>query len=211
MDIFGTQWSHHWQRISQHWREVVAADDIVLIPGDISWAMTLDEAMADLLAIGDMPGRKVMIRGNHDYWWSGITKVRLALPEGLMAVQNDAIMLDGTVICGTRGWTMPGDKTDDNDEKIYVREIGRMRMSLEAARKRSPEGRIIAMIHYPPVDEHGAPSPMSELFEEFGIGDVVYGHLHGAALKSAFIGTARGVAYHQVSCDRLNFMLYTFT
>ena len=107
MDIFGDHWEDHFSRISQDWRTRVKADDTVLIPGDISWAMQLAAARPDLEAIGALPGRKVILRGNHDYWWSGITQVREALPQGMFALQNDALMLDDCVAGSCCGWTCP--------------------------------------------------------------------------------------------------------
>ena len=107
MEVFGTHWEGHWQKIKQDWLEKVRYEDVVLIPGDISWAMQLEHAVEDLRAVGDLPGRKIILRGNHDYWWGSITRVREALPEGMYALQNDAIELDGVVFCGSRGWTIP--------------------------------------------------------------------------------------------------------
>lgn len=134
MTIFGPSWEGHPDAFFQGWREVVGEHDIVLVPGDVSWAMRLEEAMLDLRDIADLPGRKVLLRGNHDYWWPSISKLRRALPAGMYAVQNDALALDGVVIAGARGWICPGSHGfGEQDEKIYRREVERLRLSLQAA------------------------------------------------------------------------------
>lgn len=205
MDVFGVHWADHISRIAESWRSRVGERDIVLIPGDISWGMQLSGAKEDLESIGALPGRKVIIRGNHDYWWSSISKVRSALPEGMYALQNDALLLDGVVFAGSRGWTKPADEADSDNAKIYSREQVRLSLSLEAARKLSPEGPLVVMSHFPPVDAAGADTPMSELLEKHRASDVVYGHLHGQAHLTAFRGSKGGVRYHCVSCDSLDF------
>ena len=122
MDVFGSHWENHFERIRTSWLESAGADDIVLLPGDLSWAMRLEDAQEHLGQIGALPGRKVILRGNHDYWWSAIGKVRAALPEGMYAVQNDALLLDGALICGSRGWLLPGADCSADDKKIFERE-----------------------------------------------------------------------------------------
>ena len=207
MNVFGAHWEGHFERISQDWREKVSQDDLVLIPGDISWAMQMESALPDLRAIGDLPGRKIILRGNHDYWWCGITRLRELLPPGMYALQNDAMRIGDNVVCGTRGWTLPGQGTEPDDEKIYQRELLRMKMSLDSAMKLG-EGRLTVMCHYPPLGEGGAPTPLSELLEQYPVADVVYGHLHGSSLRSAVTGEVHGIRYHCVSCDGLHFQLY---
>ena len=137
MDVFGDHWAGHFEKISADWREKVGPDDVVLLPGDLSWAMGLKEAQADLDAIGALPGKKVILRGNHDYWWSAIGRVRDALPEGMYAVQNDCVELCGRVICGTRGWNLPGEQSTADDIKVYKRELLRLEMTLKEARRRA--------------------------------------------------------------------------
>ena len=207
MQVFGTHWEGHWDKIRADWRGRVTDADIVLIPGDISWAMHMENALPDLLSIGELPGRKILLRGNHDYWWGAITRVRDALPQGMYALQNDALVLDGVAFCGSRGWTCPQSEGSE-DARLYARELIRLRLSLEQARRLSPNGPLVALTHYPPLGEGGVRTPVSDLMEEFGVGDVVYGHLHGASIKTAFIGRVEGVRYHFVSCDGLDFKLY---
>lgn len=209
MNVFGPQWDGHFDRIRADWSAKVRPEDTVLIPGDISWAMQLEQALPDLRAIGELPGKKVLLRGNHDYWWCGITRLREALPPGMYAVQNDAMRLDGAVVCGTRGWTLPAPGGKSEDEKIYSRELLRMEMSLENARALLRAGdRLIVMCHYPPLGEGGAGTRLSALLEKYRPDDVVYGHLHGASLKGAVTGVIGGIRYHCVSCDGLNFTVY---
>ena len=116
MDVFGKHWEGHFEKICDSWRENVSGEDIVLLPGDLSWAMQLEEAMGDLARIGTLPGRKVLLRGNHDYWWGSIGKLRERLPGGMYAIQNDAVALDGLTVAGSRGWTHP-DGSDQEDKK----------------------------------------------------------------------------------------------
>src|SRR5690554_4132578 len=129
MDVFGGNWEGHPNAFFDGWRETVEEGDLVLVPGDVSWAMRLEEALPEL------PGRKVLLRGNHDYWWPSISKLRRALPEGMYAIQNDALALDGVVVSGTRGWVCPGSRVfTEEDERVYLREVERLSLSLDAAR-----------------------------------------------------------------------------
>lgn len=205
MDIFGAHWENHFERISEDWRARVRDGDIVLLPGDLTWAMRLEDALEDLARVGNLPGRKIILRGNHDYWWGGIGQVRRALPEGMYALQNDALELSGAIFAGSRGWTLPGAETTSEDEKIYLRERLRLELSLNAARRVSTEKPLIVMMHYPPFSASCA--GFSDILTAFGANVCVYGHLHGAGLQLAFNGCRDGVVYHQVSCDGLGFRL----
>lgn len=208
MDIFGAHWENHFERIAEDWRERVTDEDIVLLPGDLTWAMHLEEAMEDINRVGELPGRKLILRGNHDYWWSAIGRVRRALPEGMYALQNDVLKLDGILFAGSRGWTIPaGENPDEDDVRIYNRERMRLEMSLKAAKRIDSDAPIVAMMHYPPLMETA--KGFSDILEVYGVGDCVYGHLHGAGLNGAIRGERDGVRYHQVSCDGLGFKLYT--
>ncbi len=206
MDVFGAHWGGHFERICQDWQARVMPDDVVLVPGDISWAMQMQDALPDLLAIGALPGQKVLLRGNHDYWWNSITRLRAFLPGGMYALQNDAIRIGDVVICGSRGWTLPQNSNDPADEKIFTRELMRMEMSLQRGKALGGQA-LIAMTHYPPITEKGEETAMSALMTQYGVDEVVYGHLHGASLRGAFGGIASGVHYTCVSCDGLNFTL----
>lgn len=209
MDIFGDHWEDHFTRISQDWRQRVKETDVVLIPGDISWAMQLADAKPDLEAIGALPGRKVILRGNHDYWWSGITQVRGALPEGMYALQNDALAFDCCVVCGSRGWVFPTPEAplSPEDEKIYRRELLRLEMSLSTGQKLRGDRPLVLMMHYPPLTLQAMDTGFTQLAERYGVALVVYGHLHGPGIRWGFHGEYRGVRYRLTSCDALGFQL----
>ncbi len=213
MDVFGAHWENHFERIRESWLRQVSGNDTVLIPGDISWAMQLEDALPDLMAIGELPGRKILLRGNHDYWWSALGKVRAGLPEGMFAIQNDALVIDDTVVCGTRGWTLPqaGKTLPAEDEKIVRRETIRLEMTLSTARRIAPDKKMVVMMHFPPFPEHQEPSCFTDLLERYGAAACVYGHLHGAGAKYGFSGLLRGVQYQLVSCDSVNFEVQPVT
>lgn len=208
MYIFGEHWRGHDVKMAASWDAQVKPDDVVLCPGDLSWAMKLEEASKDLAWIAARPGRiKVLTRGNHDYWWSGIGKVRKALPPTLHALQNDALDLGDVVVAGSRLWACPGALDfGADDEKIYLREVGRLRASLEAGRALAKGRPLLAAIHYPPFAAKKEATDFSRLLEEFQVQLCVYGHLHGArAHRTAFEGVRDGVTYRLIACDHLDF------
>ena len=207
MDVFGSHWENHFERIRADWMEKVGADDIVLLPGDISWAMHLEEARAHLAKIGELPGKKILLRGNHDYWWSAIGRVRSALPENMFAIQNDAMLIGGVLVCGTRGWLLPSDDMGADDRKIYERELIRLEMSLKKARALSADAPLVVMTHFPPLTVAEPDTEPARLIESFGAQYALYGHLHGPATRTAFNGEHNGVSYRLVSCDGLGFRL----
>jgi len=207
MDIFGPHWENHFERIAEDWRARVQSEDIVLLPGDLTWAMHLEDALEDIHRVGELPGIKLILRGNHDYWWSAIGRVRRALPEGMYALQNDFVILQDMIFAGSRGWTIPvGEDADPDDVRIYNRERMRLEMSLKNAREKNPELPLIAMMHYPPLMDTAC--GFSDILEQYGVCDCVYGHLHGQGLNGAVRGERGSVRYHQVSCDGLGFKLY---
>lgn len=208
MNIFGPVWDGYLEKIEESWKEKgVTDDDIVLIAGDLSWAMKLNDAIADLEYISQMgKGKKVVIRGNHDYWWSGISSLRSVLPSDMYALQNDAVKIGDYIICGTRGWTVPevAHKTPE-DEKIYKREVIRLELSLQDAKRLQTNNEtIICMMHYPPFNSKLEDSDYTQLFEKYGISTVVYGHLHSYDKKQKLVVTKNGVTYYLTSCDLVN-------
>lgn len=214
MDIFGEHWRNHFERISEDWWARVRETDIVLIPGDISWAMYLEDAVEDLKRIAELPGTILILRGNHDYWWNSLTQLRCNLPPNMFAVQNDAMCIDDVVFAGTRGWVIPTELKDgDKNTKIYKREIQRLELSLSAAKKLSEGRTIISMMHYPPIGKEWLRSGtgFTDLMTSYGVKCCVYGHLHGACIPNAFSGMYRGVCYELVSCDALGFRLKEIT
>ncbi|MEW5854284.1 MAG: metallophosphoesterase [Myxococcota bacterium] len=208
MDVFGPNWVGHTEKMARAWDALVRPDDVVLVPGDISWALKLEEADLDLQWLGARPGTKILCRGNHDYWWQAIGRVRAALPPSCKALQNDAVDLGAYVVCGTRLWAAPGqlDFTED-DRRIYEREIGRLKMSLEAGKKLAAGRPLVVSVHYPPFAANGSHTDFSRLICESGARLCVYGHLHGArAHRSAVEGVREGVEFHLIACDKLDFV-----
>ena len=205
MDVFGAHWMAHADRIKEAWQDTVSEDDLVLIPGDVSWAMYLSDAIADLAFIGSLKGSKLLLRGNHDYWWQSVTKVRAALPAHMYALQNDVFRFGDLFICGTRGWTIPESShfKESADRKLCERELIRLDLSLNALPN---DVKSIGMLHFPPFSESGEPSEFAKKFTAAGVTDVVYGHLHGASHKYLFQGEWNGVIYHAVPADYLNFV-----
>lgn len=203
MNIFGPVWENYLEEIEQSWNENVEENDVVLIPGDISWAMKLIDAIPDLEFIGKFKGKKIILRGNHDYWWSSISGVRRELPSNMFAIQNDAIKIGDYIFCGTRGWTVPEveHKTPD-DEKIYKREVIRLELSLlDAKRLQTNNEKIIVMMHYPPFNSKIEDSDFTKTLEKFNVEKVVYGHLHSYDKKQKLVLTKNNVTYYLTSCD----------
>lgn len=206
MDIFGGHWENYLQKIEENWKAKITEDDYVLISGDISWAMKLEEAQADLEWIEKLPGKKIIIKGNHEYWWKSISAVREILPQSIMAIQNDAIKIGDYIICGTRGWVIPEqDKIlSEDDQRIYNREIERLKLTLRSAKVMQQNGeKIIAMIHYPPFGQNSEESGFTKLFSEYGVDTVIFGHIHGYT-SCPRINNINGVKYYFTSCDHIN-------
>ncbi|SMP46432.1 metallophosphoesterase [Anoxynatronum buryatiense] len=207
MSVFGSHWKDHHLKIGESWIKQVKAHDAVLIPGDISWAMTLEEALPDLRWIDSLPGRKYLIRGNHDYWWRSIQRLN-EISETMFFIQNQFFAYQNVAICGTRGWMCPGTPGYTlQDDKIYQREAQRLKLSLEAA-KSAGHDHIIGMIHYPPANEKKEPSLFTQLFEQYNVARVVYGHLHGEDSHSlGSLGCINQINYQLASCDYLDFQV----
>ena len=207
MDVFGPQWDRHFLRIQENWQKLIEDEDTVLIPGDISWAMQLEDARADLEAIGSLPGRKIICKGNHDYWWNSISRVRSILPPSITAVQHSAADLGEAVACGTRGWLIPTKETplDAQNEKIFLREAERLRLALDAAKHMAGERPLVVMMHYPPLLAAETDTLFTSILEEYRVHTVVYGHLHGAGIQIGYNGEHNGIRYHLVSCDSIGF------
>ena len=204
MDRFGSHWHRHWERVESAWRERISEQDLVLLPGDHSWAMHLEEADLDLGFIQSLPGHKVLTRGNHDYWWQSLGKIRSAFP-GLRFIQNDALTLGDYTIGGTRGWLLPPRNgfEDPGEEKIYRRELERLRLSLNQLSKKATHR--IAMIHYPPLFGNLRDSDFARILSEARIHLCVYGHIHRNHSQKPFQGVHEGVEYRLVSCDMIDF------
>ncbi len=205
MDIFGENWIDHEEQIVSYWKEVVKEEDIVLLPGDISWGLKLDEAAIDLEKIDALPGKKIISKGNHDYWWGSLSKMDSLGFESISFLNNNSYLYNDIAISGTRGW-MPKDSSGfaENDEKIYLREVNRLKNSLESNKDAS---RKIAMIHYPPFNQDFSVNEFSKLLSEYKVDLCIYGHLHAEGHKYIVEGNIDGVEYKCVSCDYVDFKL----
>lgn len=202
MDIFGPVWDGYLDKIFSDWKEKVSEEDLVLLAGDFSWAMKLEETKEDFNLLKDLPGKKVIIRGNHDYWWKSISAVRAILPPNFYAVQNDALKFDNIIVCGTRGWMVPEKNvimTPEN-KKIYDREVIRLELTLQSAEKLRKEGdKVICMIHYPPTNFARDDSDFTSLIEKYKVDYVVFGHIHGKKVVTQFV--KNNISYFLTSCD----------
>ena len=203
MDIFGEKWGGYLEKIEYDWNSKVSETDVVLISGDISWAMQLENALIDLEFLNKLKGTKIIIRGNHDYWWQSISRLREKLPSNVIALQNDAVKIGDYVFCGSRGWAVEGSpEFTEQDVKLYNRETERFRLALKNAENLRLNGeKLIALIHYPPFNIRRENSNFTALFEEFKVDKVVYGHLHGRDAKLYYRINKNGIEYILASCD----------
>lgn len=210
MDIFGDRWSNYMERLKLNWEEKVGSSDYVIIPGDISWATYLDQAVKDFEFIDALPGKKIISKGNHDYWWTTMSKLEKFLEEHsfktISFMHNNSFNIEEFKVCGTRGWKCPGD--DDfslEDRKIYERELQRLELSLKSAAASGENSNIIVAMHYPPFNSAGEPSEFVEIMGKYGVKKCLYGHLHGMSFKSAITGNVAGIGFYLISADYLNF------
>ncbi len=205
MNVFGGSWEGYWEKIKENWLNKVTENDVVLIAGDISWGMSLEQALPDLEAIAALPGKKVLTKGNHDYWWSTYKKITSLNLENMYFIQNNAVKIGDYIFCGTRGWTVDDD--DDfstEDKKIYDREVIRLGLTLKSAEQLCVNGEtIVGMIHYPPFNYRFEDSDFTKLFEEYGVKKVIYGHLHGNSARFKDIVNKRETNFYLTSCDFL--------
>lgn len=207
MNVFGNNWDKHEEKIIDSWKLKVKPEDTVLVLGDTSWGINLEEAKSDLDIISELPGQKYFVKGNHDYWWTTVTNLN-KLYDNCKFMQTNFYEYGEYAICGGRGWICPNDvKFDSKDEQIYKREENRIRISLEAARKSGYE-KIMVVTHYPPTNDKLEESIFTRLYEEYKVEKVIYGHLHGReSFKMGLKGIRNGVEYILASCDYLDFDL----
>ena len=203
MDIFGPVWEGYLETIEKDWSDKVSDDDIVLISGDISWAMRLSEAKPDLEYVCGLKGHKFIIKGNHDYWWSSIGEIRKNLTNNTYAIQNDAVKIGNYIICGSRGWIIPDNNIrEPQDEKIYRRELIRMELSLRTMNTlRTNNEKVVVMTHFPPFNSKIEDNEMMDLFKKYNVNVVVYGHLHSYDKKQKKVLEKDGIKYYLTSCD----------
>ena len=204
MDVFGGCWTGYMDKLEQG-MSVIGPEDTTVLLGDLSWALDLQEARTDFAWIDKIPGRKIILKGNHDYWWSTAAKFYQFSKENGFSDQyilnNNCYFYDDVAICGTRGWFFEEERSGKHDEKVFRRELLRLEASLKAA----GDARKIVFLHYPPRYKGYTCEPILELFAQYQVNSCYYGHLHGASHGLALEGLWDGVDYHLVSADRLLF------
>lgn len=223
MSVFGSEWENHTEKIASSWNNAISSEDLVLIPGDISWAMRLEEVIPDLEWIDALPGLKVILRGNHDYWWASQRKMEAILPPSVHFIHNNVFNWKGISIGGSRLWDTEEYHFNDqiiwkdfgnvcrfeekedkaSSQKIFKRELERLHLSLRSLDVKS-ETRI-ALTHYPPIGSDLQDSEASSILEKYHIDICVFGHLHSVKPESLPFGKKNGIRYILTSCDYLNF------
>jgi hypothetical protein len=206
MDVF-VGWNDYVNRLKENWLSIVTDDDTVVIGGDISWAMKLEETYTDFKFIDELPGKKIFLKGNHDYWWGTKSKIDKFLAENqlntISILFNNAYVCDDYAICGTRGWFLENDKPED--VKVLNREIGRLKTSIEAALQTGKEP--IVFLHYPPYYNRTECKEILQILFDYNIKKCYYGHIHGAKnIRNAFEGDYKGIDFKLISCDKLSFI-----
>lgn len=207
MDIFGAKWENYVTRLEENWKREVTRDDTVVLPGDFSWATYLEDAKADFDFLNSLPGRKIILKGNHDYWWTTMNKLKKFIDDmgysDIYFLQNNSFEYKDISICGTRGWSTPSPELSGEDKKIYDREILRLKLSLGAAKH--PDN-VICFTHFPPILKDYTENDMTRLFKEYNIKKSVFGHIHSGGIKNVSEGETDGVEYTLVSCDYREFV-----
>lgn len=203
MDSF-PGWNDYVERLGNNWNSIVKEEDTVVIAGDISWAMNFDELYEDFSFLNDLNGKKIIVKGNHDYWWNTLSKMNKFIEENnfdsINILQNNSYDVEGISVCGSRGWMF--ESSEEHDEKILSREVGRIKMSLDSAVN---ENRIL-FLHYPPITTNSSCNEILDTLKDYGIKKCFYGHLHGMATKYAFEGEYDGIDFKLISADRLSFV-----
>lgn len=203
MDIFGG-WKNYMQRLEENWRSVVQPQDTVIIPGDVSWGMSLEQAKEDFLFLHRLPGKKILMKGNHDYWWTTVSKMNQFFQENNFTtfeiLHNNCALYGDVALCGTRGWFYEEDR-GEHSAKIFNRELIRLETSLKAAGEREK----FCFLHYPPLYQGYRCQEIIDLMKRYGVTRCYYGHLHGGSHRLAVSGDQDGVEYHLVAADYLGF------
>lgn len=213
MDIFGLNWKNYEEKIKQDWQSKVKQEDTVILPGDFSWAMYLDETEKDFEFINNLPGKKILLKGNHDYWWTTVTSMRRYIKEkgfeNIDFLYNNSYEFENKIIVGTRGWTI---SEEQEDIRLTKREIDRLELSIkDGISKYGEDKEIIAFLHYPPVTQKYMNTDYIKLMKKYNIKRCFYGHLHANSIQDAVEGTVDGVKLKLVSSDGLDFKLYKVT
>jgi predicted phosphohydrolase len=207
MDIFGGAWSGYMEKLETA-LAALGGDDTLVVPGDVSWAMRMPDALPDFQFLERCPANIILAKGNHDYWWTTCAKMEAFFAQNglksLRILHNNAYRFGDAAVCGTRGWFYEEERGGAQDEKVLSRELGRLRASLEAGRKLGAT-ELLCFLHYPPLYEGYRCDRIVEILEQYGVRRCFYGHLHGHALRRAIVGEYRGIEYTAVSADAVNF------
>ncbi len=213
MDVFGGSWDNYVEKIEDGF-SVVGQGDTCVICGDVSWSMSLNSSLGDFKFIDSLPGKKIILKGNHDYWWSTVSKIQSFFEKNdittIEILNNNCFVVDGFAICGTRGWFYNEGKSglpeaqDAHDRKIMARETARLAASLKAADEKQAAEKI-CFLHYPPIFKNYICRDLIDIMKKYGVSDCWYGHIHGQGHKYAATGVFDGISYHMVSADFINF------
>ena len=213
MDIFGDNWENHAEKIKENWIKQVKEEDYVILPGDFSWEMYLNNTKLDFQYLNDLPGTKILLKGNHDYWWTTLTKMNEFIKENgfknIYFLYNNSYLVEDKIIVGTRGWNI---LDTENDSKMIKRENARLELSIQdGLKKYGSDKEIIVFMHYPPINKSdlmgGEKTEFVKTFQKYNIHRCFYGHLHGLSHKEAIEGLVNGIEYKLISADYLNFNL----
>ena len=213
MDIFGTNWEGHFNKIKEDWEKNVTNADTVLIPGDFSWATYLEDTYEDFKYLNDLPGKKLLLKGNHDYWWTTLTAMRKYLKDNNFTnidfLHNNSYLEDEHIITGCRGWTT---LESEENKKVLKRENLRLELSLQdGINKFGSIYPVIVVMHYPPFNDIGKDYDFVETMKKYNVKQCVYGHLHGPSHREAIEGNIQNIDFRLVSCDYTNFKLIKLT
>ena len=209
MNIFGENWNDHANKIKNNWIKKVKEDDLVVLPGDFSWAMHLEDAFEDFKYLSKLPGTKLLLKGNHDYWWSTLNKMKNYLNENgfkkIDFIYNSAYLYNNKIIVGTRGWSL---QDSENSNKMIHRENERLKLSIEDGIKQfGIDKEIICFMHYPPITKNYLNTSYAQIMKKYNVKRCYYGHLHGNSIYDAVEGKIQGIELKLVSADGLDFKL----
>ena len=213
MNIFGNNWENHEQKIKEDWQKKVTDDDLVILPGDFSWAMNLEDTYLDFKYLNELPGKKILLKGNHDYWWTTMNKMREYIKvnefDTIDFLYNNSYLFDGVILTGTRGWTL---NDLEGEAKILNRELGRLELSInEGITKFGEDKPIYVFMHYPPITNSAILNKSElkfvEVMKKYKVQKCMYGHLHSHSHKDAIEGNIEGIEFNLISADYLDFKL----
>ncbi len=207
MNIFGENWENHAEKIKNNWNKKVKETDTIILLGDFSWAMSIKDTIEDFKYLSKLKGKKILLKGNHDYWWTTVTNMKKFLKnndfDNIDFLFNNSFIIEDKAYVGTRGWSI----TDTDNEKMHNREKIRLEISLKSAKEKYPNKDIIACMHYPPLTEQKTETEYTRIMEEYRVKKCYYGHLHGISHKEAVEGKINNIEYKLVSSDYLKFDL----